>query len=50
MTERQSNYNSYYSFYKKGLISQSDWVEYCTDLTNEIICENKDVFIRLKNM
>lgn len=49
MSERQAEYNRYYSFYKKGLISKNDWIEYCDNLTNEIIYENKEIFIRLKN-
>jgi hypothetical protein len=42
----------YYEMYDKvqrGEITQEDWVDYCMKLLFEIMEDNKDVFIRLKN-
>lgn len=42
----------YYEMYDKvqrGEITQEDWVDYCMQLLFEIMEDNKDVFIRLKN-
>ena len=42
----------YYEMFDKvqrGEITQEAWVDYCMKLLSEIMEDNKDVFIRLKN-
>lgn len=35
--------------FENGLISQDEWFKLCFEILGEIMEENKDVFIRLKN-
>jgi hypothetical protein len=34
---------------QEGLISEKEWREFCDDLFKQMLEENKDVLIRLKN-
>jgi hypothetical protein len=43
--------DQYYEMFAKvqsGIISEEAWKEYCFNMLNEILEQNKDVFIRLK--
>lgn len=44
--------NEYYEMFAKvqsGIISEEFWQEYCFNILGEILEQNKNVFIRLKN-
>ena len=44
--------DQYYEMFAKvqsGIISEETWKEYCFKLLDEVLEDNKDVFIRLKN-
>jgi hypothetical protein len=44
--------DQYYEMFAKvqsGIISEEVWKEYCFNMLNEVLEQNKDVFIRLKN-
>jgi hypothetical protein len=44
--------NQYYEMFAKvqsGIISEEVWKEYCFNMLDEVLEQNKDVFIRLKN-
>lgn len=44
--------NQYYEMFAKvqsGIISEECWKDYCLNMLNEVLEQNKDVFIRLKN-
>jgi len=44
--------DQYYEMFAKvqsGIISEEVWREYCFNMLNEVLEQNKDVFIRLKN-
>lgn len=43
-------YNKKFDQVKKGEITEKEWSDFCLKITMEKIRENKDVFIRLKNM
>jgi hypothetical protein len=43
------NYNEMYKKFLKGVITTEEWQEYCTARLHEIMQENVDVFIRLKD-
>ena len=43
-------YNAVITGYIKGLISEMDWQDYCTRILYTIMEDNKDVFIRLKEI
>lgn len=42
-------YYAKFECYKHGLISESDWLEFCKNLLEDIMEENTDVLERLKN-
>ncbi len=42
-------YDRNFEMFLAGLITEGEWVTYCTKLLEEIMTENKDVFIRLKD-
>jgi hypothetical protein len=44
-----SRYESAKARFDNGLITQQEWFEICRDVLVEIMEENKDVFIRLKD-
>ena len=44
--------DQYYEMFVKvqsGIISEEVWKDYCFNMLDEILEQNKDVFIRLKN-
>jgi hypothetical protein len=47
--EMVSRYEWAKARFENGLISQDEWFKLCFEILSEIMEENKDVFIRLKN-
>jgi hypothetical protein len=47
--ELVERYYDYYDRLKKGELTIQQWKDFCLLLLQEIMEENKDVFIRLKN-
>ena len=43
--------NDYYEMFAKvkdGQITEQDWFDYCSEMLNKIMEDNKDIFIRMK--
>ena len=49
MNPEIASYNDMYAKALSGEITQDVWFEYCFRILSQIMEENKDVFIRLKN-
>lgn len=49
MNPETTSYNDMYAKALSGEITQDVWFEYCFRILSQIMGENKDVFIRLKN-
>ena len=45
----EKEYKIKYEQYLKGIISQKDWNNYCSKTLKQLMKDNKDVLIRLKN-
>lgn len=48
MDHLASEYDKKYNQMKRGEISDQEWYDYCTNLLGDILDDNKDVMIRLK--
>lgn len=47
--EISKEYKDRYEQLVNGIITESEWKDYCISLFNSILDENKEVLIRLKN-
>jgi hypothetical protein len=45
----QDQYDKTYDQFQTGKITADEWYQFCYNVLDEIIQENKDVMIRLKN-
>lgn len=45
----EKEYKTKYEQYLKGAISKKDWNNYCFEIFEQLMKDNKDVLIRLKN-
>jgi hypothetical protein len=47
-TNNEIEYKENFEKFQSGKITEAAWVEYCRELYNEILEQNKEVFKRLK--
>jgi hypothetical protein len=47
--DRIKKYKEMFDRFNKGEITQEEWRKFCFVLLGEVMEENKDVFVRLKN-
>ena len=49
LDQLSSEYNKKHNQMKSGEISEQEWYDYCANLLGDILDDNKDVMVRLKN-
>jgi hypothetical protein len=49
LNQLSSEYDKMYNQMKNGEISDQEWYDYCANLLGDILDDNKDVMVRLKN-
>ena len=49
LNQLSSEYDKMYNQMKSGEISDQEWYDYCANLLGDILDDNKDVMVRLKN-
>lgn len=47
--EQLYRYTQAYTDYMDGIVSEEDWFQYCHDLLDKLLEENKDVLYRLRD-
>lgn len=44
----EKKYNDLFTKFQSGIITEKEWTDYCDKLFSQILEDNKDVFIRMK--